>query len=812
MKKTLILCLAMYIAGILVFENSDTSAAVFVCIAVLLAAVFKCAVGGVRKNGAVLAVCVCFVFGTFYTSAVLSNLSYGLNELENQNVTVEGRIVEVGTQNDYYDNYRLRLIKVEKDGETLEHRAQTVKLSLKKYGVQNSAQYSYGDVIRVSGEAEKIDEPLNAGETDYAKIALSDGIMLEITAKSDKSVFLYNDISYFNIYDLAVLARTYFLGEIDRYFGGNEASLLKGMLLSEKAFDKDYYKQLSDSGMSHITVASGLHTGCVAALVMWLCFAFSLKKRRTYIITMTALWCFAFLQGMTASIVRAVIMMCLYMLAQLSSRDYDKLYTLVLTAFGMLIINPYMVYDVGFVLSFCSVLGIILFEPLIMRLMGHVKRFKKTASLIAVSLSAQILLIPLLALYFNKVSPYSLLANMLITPLVAPVLALGFAFLLLCALGGFAAYPVAAVISVLLKYMNMVIYAVSGLPFAVSDVFGMDFWRVTLYYLVIGALYLRAARADKRLSALCLTISGIICAVGIGAAVCDMQLMNVSFINVGQGDAALIQIPYGKTVVIDGGGSSAVSSTDIGEKIFVPYLRRKGINKIDYAILSHYDKDHAQGIAAAVRMMEVDNLILPYRAASADKPYKQIIEGLANEHGVNVMYFRQGDSLDINGAHFDVLSPSEELAEDTGTDENEKSLALKLTYGKTSLLFSGDIEESVEEKLTQYGDAISCDVLKVAHHGSKKSSNPKFIETSAPKYAIISAGRNNMYGFPKSEVVDTLLAEGAEIYITGDSGTVSLAVSENKIEKITTLYGRDDEKIYLKSGEGEWLRQLRAKD
>lgn len=812
MKKTLILCLAMYIAGIFSFENFDTSWLVFICIAVLLAAVFKCAIGGVRKNGAVLAVCVCFVFGAFYTSAVLSNLSCGLNELENEEVTVEGRIVEVGTKNNYYDSYRLRLYNVTRDGEAVEHRAQTVKLSLKKYGVQNAAQYSCGDVIRVSGEAARLDEPLNAGETDYAKIALSDGIILEISAKIDKSSFLYNDISYFNIYDLAGLARTYFLGEIDRYFDGNEASLLKGILLSEKAFDKDYYQRLSDSGMSHITVASGLHTGCVAALIMWLCFAFSLKKRYTYIITMLALWCFAFLQGMTASIVRAVIMLCLYMLSRLSSRDYDKLYTLALTAFVMLIINPYMVYDVGFVLSFCSVLGIILFEPLLMSLMGRVKHFKRTASLVAVSLSVQILLIPLLAMYFNKVSPYSLLANMLITPFVAPILALGFVFLLLCAFGGFTAYPLAALITVILKYINIVIYAVSGLPFAVSDVFGMDFWRVALYYLIVAALYLLATRTAKRTAAICLAISGIICAVGIGIAVYDMQFMNVNFINVGQGDAALIQIPYGKTVVVDGGGSSAVSSTDVGEKIFVPYLRRKGINKIDYAILSHYDKDHAQGIAAAVRMMEVDNLILPYRATAVDKPYKQIIEELAYEHGVNVMYFKRGDSFDINGAHFDVLSPSEELAADIDTDENEKSLALKLTYGKTSFLFSGDIEEKVEENLAQYGDVISCDVLKVAHHGSKKSSNPKFIETSAPKYAIISAGKNNMYGFPKSEVVDTLLAENAEIYITGDSGTVGFTVSEEKIEKITTLYGRDDEKIYLKSGEGEWLKQLRAKD
>ncbi len=809
MKKAVLLCLVSYILGILAFEKLNVSAFVFICIAAVLTVIFRCAFFGVRKNKCVIAVCIFFIFGAVYTSAVMSQWTHGLGDVAGKRVEVTARVTEADTENEYYDKYKIKIMQVSRNGEKVDHASQTVMLSLAKFELKNPYVYKYGDVISVKGELGKIENPLNEGEPNFAQISLPDGIVFEMVAENRHSELLYNDINYFQIHDLAYMVRTYLLGEIDKYFDGDEASLLKGMLLSEKSFGKDYYNSLSNSGMAHITVASGLHAGCVAAIILWLCFALRIRKRYTYTIAIVVLWVFAFLQGLTPSIIRAVIMLSLCMIAQLLSRDYDKLHTLTLAAFAMLVSNPYMIYDAGFALSFFSVLGIVFFEPIMTEFFGKVTKFKKLVSLVSITLSVQVMLLPFLAMYFNKVSPYALLANLLIVPVLTIVLAVGFIFAATSFLGGFVAGTVSFVLWLFLKYMNIVIYVISILPFSADDVFGMDVIRVILYYLLAMSAYMFFAKGNRRYNIACLILSAAIAFGSICGAIYDMQFVHVDFINVGQGDAALIQIPYGKTVVIDGGGSSPASERDIGEEIFVPYIKRKGINKIDYAILSHYDKDHAQGIAAALRLMRVDNLILPYRGDDMEEEkYKTIIEDAAHKQGTNVMYFKEGDSLTVGGACFDVYAPTLQNAKNRGFEENDKSLVVKMTYGKTSFLFTGDIEEAAEAKLVHYGDKIRADVLKVAHHGSENSTNAKFIMTTSPSYAIISVGRDNVYELPDTRVVNSLIKEDVKIYTTAYSGTVSFRVSTERIEEIDTFYGEgeDEEQIYLKSGESVWRK------
>lgn len=809
MKKAVLLCLVFYILGILAFEKLTTSAFVFVCIAVILTVFFRCAFWGVAKNKTVIAVCIFFIFAAVYSSAVMSHWQKGVHDVTGRRIAVTARVTEVGESNEYYDSYKISLIEVSQNGENIEHTSQTVRLSLDKYELKNPYVYKYGDVICVKGEIEKIGGVLNNGEADFPQILLADGIMYELVAENRHSELLYNDVKWYNIYDLAHTVRTYLLGEIDKYFDGDESSLLKGMLLSNKSFGEDYQNRLSDSGMTHITVASGLHASCVAAIILWLCFALRIRKRYTYTIAIVALWLFAFLQGLMPSIVRASIMLSMCMVAQLISRDYDKLHTLLIAAFVMLVANPYMIYDAGFVLSFFSVLGIVFFEPVISSAFGEVTKFKKFVSLVSVSVSVQIMLLPLLAMYFNKVSVYALLANLLIVPVLTIVLALGFVFAATSFIGGFVAGAVSGVLWLFLKYINIVIYAISTLPFATGDMFGMDIVRVILYYLLAASAYMFFTKGKGKYNFTCLIMSVVVGFGGVCGAIYDMQFVHVDFINVGQGDAALIQIPYGKTVVIDGGGSSPSSERDIGEEIFVPYIKRKGIHKIDYAILSHYDKDHAQGIAALLRLMKVENLILPYRGEDMEKQeYKEIIEDAASNQGTNVMYFKEGDSLAVGGARFDVYAPTVQNAENRGFEENEKSLVVKMTYGKTSFLFTGDIEEAAEAKLIHYGDKIQSDVLKVSHHGSESATNTKFVMTTSPKYAIISVGKDNVYDLPSAVVINTLLKHNAKIYTTAYSGTVSFCVSREKIERIDTLYsnGEDIEQIYMKSGESIWQK------
>ena len=353
-----------------------------------------------------------------------------------------------------------------------------------------------------------------------------------------------------------------------------------------------------------------------------------------------------------------------------------------------------------------------------------------------------------------------------------------------------------------LKYINTVIYTVSRLPHASEDVYGIDIVMVVLYYLLVASVYFIAVKGNKRCKFMCLILSGAIAFAGIGTEVYHMHFLRVDFINVGQGDAALVRIPFGESIVIDGGGSSAVSKRDFGEEIFVPYLKKNGVNKIDYAVLSHYDKDHAQGIAAVLNMMEVDNLILPFRPNGYKNEYKAGIEKLAAEKKINIMYFKEGNSLTLGDVRLDAYAPTLNHAQNSGLEENEKSLVLKMTYGDTSFLFTGDIGKTAEAKLVNYGEKINCDVLKVAHHGSKTATNTKFVMTTTPEYAIISAKRDNAYGLPSARVINSLLEGNVRIYSTAYSGSVKFFVSRKKVERIETFYNTDgSEEIYMKSGE-----------
>ena len=586
------------------------------------------------------------------------------------------------------------------------------------------------------------------------------------------------------------------------------------MLLSDKSkFSDAFSNALKESGMTHITVASELHVNCIMAVLLWILFTCRVRKRYSYPIVIAILWAFAFLQGMALSIIRAVTMTTIFLFGELLSRDYDRKNTLFITAFIMLLANPYTLYDVGFQLSFGAVLGIILFAAPIDFYLVRLVRFKKLSSLISVSLAAQILIIPLLAFYFNKISLYAILANLLIVPVLTVTLGLGFLLFAVGFMGTGAGGVVAFVLRPFVKYILGVIFLAEKLPFSSIDIFTMNIWKMLVYYLIVTVVYLVMMKKPKFSI---FATSGVCAVLMLGIIVVNLYLgsfLRVTFINVGQGDASLIRIPGGMNVIIDGGGSSPVSESDLGETLFVPYLQRNGANVIDYAFLSHYDKDHAQGIAAAARMLKVKNLVLPYRANNKPLAYKDEIEEIANEKGINILYFKEGDSIEIGGARFDAFAPTEKNASNRAFSENDKSLVLKLTYADTSFLFPGDIELRTEGKVAKYGEEIDVDVLKVPHHGSDTSSTAKFIKTCAPKYAIISLGKDNIYGFPDRKTINTLMKNGADIYMTSECGDITFYVGNDGIRWIQTFHERTPyEQTFLKSGESIWLKNPQPTD
>ena len=227
-------------------------------------------------------------------------------------------------------------------------------------------------------------------------------------------------------------------------------------------------------------------------------------------------------------------------------------------------------------------------------------------------------------------------------------------------------------------------------------------------------------------------------------------------IDVGQGDSTLIITPYRKKILIDGGGSKDNESFDVGEQVLLPYLLDRGITKLDYCIISHFDKDHIGGILTILEKIKVENVVICKQGKSSDN-YKQFLN-IIKKKRTNVFIVKKGTRIKLDKCtYIDVLWPKDEQIQENILNNN--SIVAKLVCNNFKMLFTGDIEAIAEEKIIkEYNNTniLNSDILKVAHHGSKGSSTQEFLNKVKPKIALIGVGENNKFGHPNEDVIERL--------------------------------------------------------
>ena len=250
--------------------------------------------------------------------------------------------------------------------------------------------------------------------------------------------------------------------------------------------------------------------------------------------------------------------------------------------------------------------------------------------------------------------------------------------------------------------------------------------------------------------------------------------VEITFVNVGQGDGALIRAPHRFNILIDGGGGNSYSDYNPGREIYLEYLKAEGITKVDSAFVSHYHKDHVQGIIAAIEDINVRNLFLP--DVMEGNEWRMALETAAAEHDTKVYYISEETLLTYNnGMTIRVVPPAEKTK--ISNDENDTTCICYVEYGGFKTVFTGDISAFAEKCLIDAGKAEKSDVLKVAHHGSKTSTSREWVEAVEPEYAVISVGEDNTYSFPSDQVLSNL--SGTEVYRTDYDGNVSFIVKKN---------------------------------
>lgn len=379
----------------------------------------------------------------------------------------------------------------------------------------------------------------------------------------------------------------------------------------------------------------------------------------------------------------------------------------------------------------------------------------KIIELLAVTLSAQIMMLPFMIYHFGKISLTFWIANLLASPLLGVTILLGLITLFL----SFIFLPIASISAFILMYLLKLFLVVarltSLLPFSKVYVPIPPFSIFILYYFFLLWCVFTQKRAKEKREFLKKSLYIVSIFVVIGKVITYIpKEFIIHFIDVGQGDCCLIQTPYGKNILIDGGGSKEY---DIGKSILLPYLLHRRIIHIDMAIISHFDEDHCQGLFTVMKELKVKNVIIGKQFEACEN-YEELKKIVKNKK-IKVRVVEAGQRIKIEKElYFDVLWPSSDNVINENSINNN-SLVCKMVYKDFSMLFTGDIEEIAEKVILEKykgTKVLQSTILKVAHHGSKSSSIEKFLDAVKPKIALIGVGEKNTFGHPSQGVLERL--------------------------------------------------------
>lgn len=647
--------------------------------------------------------------------------------------------------------------------------------------LKGAGDYPIGADLSLSGTIYPLEEPVNPGQFNSRLYYESQGITYTVYGENARITELHPAPVRQSIQNFKErLERVY-----DAVLDQPDSGILKAMVLGTKSDLSEELKLLyQKNGIAHVLAISGLH---VSLLGMGL---YKILKRCTGscflagVPTVLLLGAYGFMTGASLSTVRAILMCCLSILADLIGRTYDMLSALGVSALILMIQNPLAARQSAFLLSFGAVLGIALISPV-----WKLYRFsaRRMSQALCASLSVAALTLPVLLSSFFEYPLYSVFLNLLVIPLMSVLMTCG----ILCGLTGLIFLPAAGIFGIPCRLiLNLYERCARGflwLPGAVLPVGAPEQWKVLWYYGVLFAclcfLY-RERRKQKywhrkgdfhpsvRMASVCA------CAMLLSVFLLCIRVQtgfSVTMLDVGQGDGIFMRAPDG-TVCLYDGGSSSVSG--VGSYRIVPFLKSEGVRTLDYVFISHMDKDHISGIAELVEDGEIRirHAVLP-GLSHKDEAYLKM-EDLFSAAGIPILYMNAGDRLLGDRFSFTCLWP---LHETYLSDRNELSMALRLDYGDFQMIFTGDMGEQTEKMLAASGCLEEAEVLKVAHHGSRYSSAEAFLSQVRPVLSLISCSASNRYGHPGEETLTRLTEAGSRILITKDCGAIRVWTDGKKV-------------------------------
>ncbi len=650
-----------------------------------------------------------------------------------------------------------------------------------------------GDRVQLRGPLRRPAPARNPGAFDYRRYLASEDIHAVLSARRAAEVLVLEHLpGGWLTARVALPVRRYIRAAIAHNLEGASSGLLLGILLGEKRqIPSEVRDQFRSAGLAHALVVSGMHVGIVAVFVCNALRLCRLSPVLSHVGTIVVLLVYAVVTQANPPVVRAVLVACVVLGGRVIEREGDAYNSLGLAGLCILVLWPASLLGLSFQLSFAATFAIIgLHGPLARAFPAHWRAGDRwhgqyLVMPLCVSLAAQMGTGPLIALYFQQWSPIGLLANLVVAPLLAAALGLGLLTLVFYGLCPLVATVFnAANYLVLTSLISFVKYC-ALLPGATLDVPKPDAFFMVFIALCYPLLAHMPSSITARKAGLFLLLVWL--NISVWNHVFRARNLEVTFLDIGQGDAAFVRFPNGKTMVVDGGHRSP--EYDHGRRVLLPFLRYHNIRRVDVVVASHPHSDHIGGLVALLEEIEVGHYIdsgQQYGSSTARR-----LRQLMAERSIRYQRVAAGDSLlglgDVGGL---VLHPTPVFVDSAGASPhglNNGSVVLKLSYNQTDILFAGDIEKETDAALLAWGRRLQADVLKVAHHGSRTSSQAAFVEAVDAEWAVVSVGEYNKFGHPAAEVLARFAERQVKLLRTDQRGAVLLSSNGRDIEVETMV-------------------------
>jgi len=769
-SEYMIICI-FYILGIVISKMYDMSTAVFMSIFVFFVAVILSIIKRKAKLSMFLLTFV-ILFGSFrYFDDSQNKLVY---QLPDKYVTVSGTIYSsaVTAESEYKNRYVLKL-------DSVTYLDEIIKTS-QKILLNTREDFHFGAKVVASGFLSELEGIDNEHEFDFSLYYKGKRILARLTAQEIRQTGIaFSLMPEF----LAGKVRDFADGIINAHFKGVNSAFLKAIVTGNKGgFSRDYLDILIKTGIYRTLYTPFIHISLIFLIAGLMPYG---KKHRDSIV-IVLVFLYALLNSTSPTIVKAA-MLCGFVLLRKQIFGFaNKLDILSKIVILVTIFDPLLCFNSGFVMSIAStVLVCTSYMPLYERLYKFLGKcnipYKRTlAKLLTLWVIFAVGTFPIAACTFGSISVYATVIMTLLAPAISFVL-IASPFMLL-SLGMFGTSPVLfPIINKIMTVMAELPYLAEKLPaYYITAKVPMLGEIITFYLLWWAFLRILKFKFKTPKTAVILTV-----ALGImfsSILTYDYNTLFIYFVNVGQGDGAVLHTSRGETVLIDGGGAADYTADyNIGERVYLPYLTSHGFSDIDIAIASHTHKDHVEGIIAAAENLKIKTIVMPY-AKEANQYHDQLCQ-IAQNKGIQVEYLSATDEIIFeSGLKITFIAPDNtQLASD---DLNDTSLVAHVTYGDFSALFTGD---STDEATDSYPKDV--DLLKVAHHGSKTASSKEYLEHTSPEYAVISVGEGNSYNHPSPEVVCRLKSSGAKILRTDKSGDIQFKIKKDGTFTYKTLKG-----------------------